>query len=49
VVPAHLPRIAEVIVLGAVGGLTVSVAAMAAPRVRELALRQLRGWRRNPV
>jgi O-antigen/teichoic acid export membrane protein len=49
VVPAHLPRIAQVLVLGAIGALTVNVAAMAAPRVRELALRQLRGWRRNPV
>lgn len=49
VAPAHLPRIVQAVVLCAIGGIVVSVAGLAAPRVRALALRQLRAWRGNPV
>lgn len=49
VLPAHLPRVGEMIVLGATGALALGAAALAAPRVRALLLRHLRGWRRSPV
>jgi O-antigen/teichoic acid export membrane protein len=42
VLPDHLPRIAELLVLGAIGMVVLTIAAFAAGQVRVLVLRQLR-------